>query len=49
MDAVEAWNKAPFHIKTMAGDYVGPILAALVAIADEVRELKGEKNAANHG
>ncbi len=39
-DALAAWNRAPVHIRMMAGEYVGPILAALVAIADDVEKLK---------
>lgn len=39
-DALAAWERAPLHIRMMAGEYVGPILAALVAVAGEVEKLK---------
>lgn len=42
MDALEAWNKAPAHIKLMAGQYVGPILAELKALEDRVEKLEGK-------
>lgn len=42
-DALAAWEKAPPHIRIMAGAYVGPLLAALVAVAEEVEKLKGGK------
>lgn len=29
-DALSAWEKAPAHVRMMAGAYVGPLLAALV-------------------
>lgn len=35
-DAIAAWEKAPMHVRAMAGAYVGPILAALIALADAV-------------
>lgn len=41
MDAQEAWNKAPLHVRTMAGAYVGPILAAMGALAEAVLEKNG--------
>lgn len=34
--ANEAWDKAPMHIRMMAGEYVAPILAAL---ADQQRQI----------
>lgn len=42
-DALAAWEKAPAHIRMMAGQYVGPILAALVALAERVEKLEGGK------
>lgn len=42
-DALAAWNNAPLHIRAMAGAYVGPMLAALAAVAEEVEKLKGGK------
>lgn len=44
-DALAAWNNAPAHVRMMVGAYVGPLLAALVAIGAEVEAMKG----ANHG
>lgn len=41
--AVEAWNNAPLHIRTMAGAYVTPMIEAMVAIADEIEKLKAAK------
>ncbi len=38
--AQAAWNRAPAHVKLMAGAYVEPLLAALVAMADEISTLK---------
>lgn len=32
-DAKTAWNAAPIHIRTAAGKWAGPIVAALDAIA----------------
>lgn len=42
-DALAAWEKAPMHIRMMAGEYVGPILAALGALADRVERLESQK------
>lgn len=41
--AAAAWDAAPFHIKTMAGAYVVPILAALLELAERVEALEGGK------
>jgi len=41
-DALAAWNKAPAHVRMMAGAYVSPLLIALAAIANEVEALKEE-------
>ena len=38
--AAEKWKTAPVHIKTMAGPYVGPMLAAILAINDELSAIK---------
>lgn len=38
--AVAAWNTAPVHVQIMAGSYVNPLLAALVAMAAEISTLK---------
>lgn len=35
-EAAEAWAKAPAHVKTMAGAYVGPVMKALMAINSEL-------------
>ena len=35
-----AWAMAPAHIKAMAGAYVAPLLAALIAINNELGGLK---------
>jgi hypothetical protein len=43
-DALAAWQAAPAHVRMMAGAYVGPVLAALVAVGEEVEKLKGEKD-----
>lgn len=43
-DALAAWESAPLHVRMMAGNYVGPVLAALVAVGEEVEALKGAKN-----
>ena len=37
IEAAAQWAKAPMHIKAMAGAYVAPLLAALVAINEELR------------
>lgn len=36
--ALNAWEKAPAHVKVMAGAYVGPLLLALGALGEEVEE-----------
>lgn len=36
-----AWDKAPLHVKTMAGAYMRPILQALDALNAEIEQLKG--------
>lgn len=41
-DALEAWNKAPAHIRMMAGAYVGPLLVALVAVSSKVEKIDGQ-------
>jgi hypothetical protein len=41
-DALAAWNKAPAHVKLMAGAYVGPLLAALVAIGERIEKLENQ-------
>jgi hypothetical protein len=43
-DALAAWEAAPLHVRMMAGAYVVPVLAALVAVADEVEALKNGKS-----
>lgn len=40
--AVAAWAKAPMHVKTMAGAYVGPLLVAL-------QQLEARVSAAERG
>lgn len=41
-DAMAAWEGAPMHVRAMAGAYVGPLLAALVAIGERVEALEME-------
>lgn len=43
-DALAAWESAPMHVRMMAGAYVGPVLAALEAVAEEVEKLKNGKS-----
>jgi hypothetical protein len=45
-DALQAWNGAPLHVRAMAGQYVGPILSALVALAARIQALEGVKDGA---
>lgn len=40
-DAVDAWNGAPAHIRALAGAYVGPLLAAVVALEKRLEKLEG--------
>lgn len=42
VEAAAAWAKAPAHIKAMAGLYVGPVLAAVLAVNEELREVFAE-------
>ena len=42
-EAAAAWNGAPLHIKAMAGAYVGPILAALQAMSQEMDALQAAR------
>lgn len=44
-DALTAWEAAPLHIRMMAGAYVGPLLAALVAIGEKVNQIEDAQNA----
>jgi hypothetical protein len=44
-DALAAWDNAPLHIRVMAGAYVGPLLAALVAIGERIEKLEEAQNA----
>lgn len=41
-DALAAWNKAPAHVRMMAGAYVGPLLAAMVALSAKVEMIERE-------
>lgn len=41
-EAAAKWAKAPLHIKAMAGEYVGPILAAVLAVNEELKGLTNE-------
>lgn len=41
--AAQGWAKAPMHIKAMAGAYVGPLLAAMLAINDELKRINDAK------
>lgn len=43
-DALSAWEAAPLHIRMMAGAYVGPLLAALVAVGEKVEKIEGVIN-----
>ena len=40
VEAAAAWAKAPMHVRALAGDYVGPLLAALFAMNEELQALK---------
>lgn len=40
VDAAAAWAKAPMHVRALAGDYVGPLLAALFAVNEELQARK---------
>lgn len=42
MKAKEAWDNAPAHIRMMAGSYVAPVIAALIALDAELDALKKE-------
>lgn len=37
-EAASAWEKAPLHVKAMAGPYVKPLLAAVLALAHAAEE-----------
>jgi hypothetical protein len=39
-DALAAWSEAPAHVRMMAGAYVGPLLAAIAAMADAIEALE---------
>lgn len=39
-DALSAWEKAPAHVRMMAGAYVGPLLAALVETDSRVARVE---------
>jgi hypothetical protein len=41
--AAAAWAKAPAHVRAMAGAYVGPLLAALMAINEELQGVEDGK------
>lgn len=45
-DALAAWNKAPAHVRALAGAYVGPMLAALVALAERIEKIEGGQHGA---
>lgn len=38
-EAAAKWARAPMHIKAMAGEYVGPVIAAVLAVNEELREV----------
>jgi len=40
--AAAAWDKAPMHVKAMAGAYVAPLLAALAAVGAELDAMRAE-------
>lgn len=40
LDASAAWARAPASIKMMAGAYVAPLMAAIIAINDELQGLQ---------
>ena len=42
--ARQSWDKAPLHVKMMAGAYVSPLLQALEALHMDVEQLKGVPN-----
>lgn len=43
-EAEKAWEKAPVHIKAMAGAYVCPLLRAIRALSDEIDSIKETKH-----
>jgi hypothetical protein len=40
--ASKAWEKAPIHVKAMAGAYVAPLIEALQRINNELENLKND-------
>lgn len=40
--AVQAWETAPFHVRSLAGAYVDPLMIAMLAIVAELESLKKE-------
>lgn len=40
--ALDKWEGAPAHVRVMAGTYVGPLLAALVAIERDLEEIRAQ-------
>ena len=41
--ARKAWQAAPLHVRAMAGQYVDPLIVAILEIAAEVKKLKEAK------
>lgn len=38
--AVELWQRAPLHVRTLAGSYVEAMLDALVSLSERVERLE---------
>jgi hypothetical protein len=47
--AVASWDKAPMHIKAMAGAYMGPILEAMQALGQELDAIKAGRSCTEAG
>ena len=39
VEAAAQWAKAPMHIKAVAGVYVGPVIAAVLAVNEELAQV----------
>lgn len=48
-DAVSAWATAPLHVKTMAGNYMRPLLIALHALSAQATEQAAQIEALQKG
>lgn len=48
-EAASAWEKAPMHVKAMAGPYVKPMIAAVLALAQAIEEIGGQQSEQGNG